>query len=692
MFMKEGSRTMRNSVKEKKKRRLGVSGKMMIGVTVPIIAILIALAIIVSIVVVNIISDLKNTDVANQSDAISKQIPEYFETYFVSQEYIIDRPSIQQIFEELDESSSTFRFENSETYDAVMRDLQYADELAGSAGQSVWIAGMKNSELIQSDGYISDSSYEVTERAWYNSLLATNGRRALSPVYEDVATGKLVVTAVTPYFNDSGEMIGAVGIDLSMDELTAYLSEIAIGETGYVTVYDSDRNIVYHPDSSLVMTNMSEIAYSENMKELLENDKTSEVIKYQRGEQSFYGATFYVSEYAWSVLACMPEAEYIQETMLVISILIGGFLLCIVIAAVVCVFRTRKIVSPLKSIGAVAQEFAKGNLNSDIKRNTDDEIGDLEEVFAQTQDNLKAIISDIGHVLKEISQKNLDVDTSSTYLGDFAQIERSLKGITGRLNGIMSQIGVTAGQVDSGANQVSSGAQSLAQGATEQASSVEELSAMISEALQKTKQMANSSREASAKADNAGTVMEDSSQKMNLMLEAMDRINAEANEIQKIIKTIEDIAFQTNILALNAAVEAARAGVAGKGFAVVADEVRNLAAKSSDASKSTADMIVRALDAVKDGTVLARDAATTLSDAAVDVKDVVGRIGDVSNELTSHEEVMQTLAVGVDQISSVVQTNSATAEESAAASEEMSAQATVLKEIIHEFNLKPETN
>ena len=236
-------------------------------------------------------------------------------------------------------------------------------------------------------------------------------------------------------------------------------------------------------------------------------------------------------------------------------------------------------------------------------------------------------------------------------------------------------------------DQVSSGAQALSQGATEQASSVEELAASINEISNNINQTAQQAQDASDKSMQVGEKAGESNNRMHDMLQAMADINASSGEIGKIIKTIEDIAFQTNILALNAAVEAARAGAAGKGFAVVADEVRNLASKSAEASKNTAVLIENSLQAVENGKRIADETAQSLEVVISDIQEASSLMGSIAKAATDQAESISQITLGIDQISSVVQTNSATAEESAAASEELSGQAQILNELVRKFRL-----
>ena len=672
---------------EKKHFRLGVSGKMILNIAIPIAIILIILAIIITSMVVNTIRALQNKDIESQMDAVSSQVTQYFDPFFVSGQFISDRPSVRQIMAQMEQSPATYRFEMSPLYQQVLRDLQYADTVGGETVQGVWLAGVKNNQFIQSNGYVTDASFDITGRIWYQLLKQNPGENIMTPAYTELSTGNLVVTVAIPYNNAAGEMIGVVGLDLSLDTLKEYFSQIKIGENGYITLYDSSQNIIYHPDSTNLMKNLKDIPYSDNIKQPLENNRSSEVIKYQRDGKTYYGGTCFIERYYWTVLACMTGSEYMRQITMIFVILAIGFLLCIVITSLICLFRTRALVRPLRLIGQVAQKFAEGNLSSDIERQTNDEIGELEEVFAHTQASLKRIISDIAYVLGEISNKNLTAQTSALYRGDFVQIQQSLHGITDAMKETMSQVRTAAGQVDAGANQVASGAQALAQGSTEQASSVQELSASASEISQKISYTAEQAEHANEQSKFAGEKLGLCTDKMHDLVSAMGEIKQTSDTIRGIIKTIDDIAFQTNILALNAAVEAARAGAAGKGFAVVADEVRNLAGKSAEASKKTQELILNSIEAVNKGSLLASDTASVLEEASAYAEQFITAVMEISQNATKEAEAIAQITQGLNQVSSVVHTNSATAEESAAASEELSGQAAMMQSLISAFRI-----
>ncbi len=334
--------------------------------------------------------------------------------------------------------------------------------------------------------------------------------------------------------------------------------------------------------------------------------------------------------------------------------------------------------------------LVEGDLSAPVPETRgQDETAELTRSTAEMVTGLNTIINDVSYLLNEMANQNLDINSShrEAYVGEFQTILLSMRTLKVNLSDTMRRIDAAASQVSSASNQVSNGAQSLSQGSVEQASAVEELAATISD-------ISNSAVTTAAAAQEAGNYVEKAGAQLGVSIEhvkdlntAMDKISTSSQEISKILATIENIAFQTNILALNAAVEAARAGAAGKGFAVVADEVRNLASKSDEAAKATKELIETSISAVAEGSRAVTTVTESLEQTGVLAGNVTTQMDIVVKAVEEQTSAITQVTEGVDQISAVVQTNSATAEESAAASEELSAEAASLKQLVDQFTL-----
>jgi len=370
------------------------------------------------------------------------------------------------------------------------------------------------------------------------------------------------------------------------------------------------------------------------------------------------------------------------------NIILGVVLVSVLLSLLIAFLISRSISRPVKKLAQASQRMAQGDLSVEIQTNSKDEIGLLSEAFSETVTSIRSYINDIKRNLAKVEQGDLTVSSDLEYKGDFVELKESVQGIVNKFRDILTRINTSAEQVAAASSQSSAGTQALAQGATEQAGSVEELSATISDISQHVKRTSEYASDANRNMNQVNSEVELCSGHMEEMVREMTQISDASQRIGKIIKTIEDIAFQTNILALNASVEAARAGTAGRGFAVVADEVRNLSGKSSEAVKNTTALIRDSIREVGNGTKIVNETAGSLSRVVESMKETAQTVEQISEAARKQAEAIMQVNLGVDQISGIVQTNSATAEENAAESEELFEQAQMLKNMVGGFKLE----
>ena len=506
---------------------------------------------------------------------------------------------------------------------------------------------------------------------------------------ENADTGKASFYMTVPIL-DGDRFLGIVTTEIS----TEVFNELDMSTLGYENVFfdvlDNQNNFVYSNNPDAKGKNLGDLIGQKYSDMLVEKMQSKEAF-FQRDSQVRYYVPLQIEGVDWWVQTAMTIPHFDQEKNQLLFALILSEVIIFILVQIINFLRISNALKPLKKISEAGKEVAGGNFDVEIHYPQQDEIGELSRSISEVIGRSKKIVFDLRDRLDAMAGGNFTENLESEeYVGDYAPLLESLKHIQEDMNKTLQEVHASSVQVLSSAEQVNTGAQSLSQGATEQASSIEELSANMQDISHSIQASTKTAGEAYKLQGEAGVAVLQSNEKMEEMRKAMDDITAKSNEISKIIKTIDDIAFQTNILSLNAAIEAARAGAAGKGFAVVADEVGNLAQKSAKAAQNTGLLIEETIEAVEKGAKITEETAESLNSVSKSTEEVNTLIEKISSASSKDLEGITSLNQGLQQISSVVQANSATAEQSAAASEELTGQANKMNELVERFQLKEE--
>ena len=618
----------------------------------------------------------------------------------------------QALVNEMDEVAHTASNTISNQLESVVNaitqisaDADFSDVADVSAIRSKCISVARDNsmyvkvDMTDRDGKgLNDDSLNWSDDPAYREVIETNKAVVGEPYFYE-KTGKVVMDVTVPIIsNDINKLLRAVlRITVDVNVFSNVIGQISIGDTGYAMVVDAKGNIIAHPDSELIPQQMNYISLaSQDGSYQTMADCVSSAIAGESGfgEVTLDGVSKYVS-YApisnaegWSCIMVATPSEHTQS--IYNSVIIGMIVavVCFALSVLMIITIVKKIIKPVKQCSDQIVTLSQGNLHQpplDFGNNIDKEISQLSESTNLISKNINEVITDINNMLESLGKGDLTYKPADVYFGDFAPLKDSYEHIMISLNKIMNNINKAGQLVATGSQQVADAAGNLSGGATKQAASVEELSASLNEVAEKVNRNAARATDAADNSAKATSLVESGNEQMNGLLDAMREIDDTSKEIAKIIRTIDDISFQTNILALNAAVEAARAGEAGKGFAVVADEVRNLAGKVADAASTTTELIKNSIKAVENGTKIANQTAETLKEIVTTTTETTGLVSDISTACAQQAEAIEQITVGVDQISSVVQTNSATSEECAAFAQELSVQANVLDDMVSKF-------
>ena len=561
--------------------------------------------------------------------------------------------------------------------------------------------GFEDNTAIMGSGYPIENEYswwKATERDWYRLAMSNPGSAAVSSLYVDTATGDLCITAARAVMR-GGTVIGVVGIDILVNVLQDMVNSLKIDDVGYSMLLDANGNILIHPDKDYApdaQGNFQNLAtvkngtYANLWRTLSAGDSVYQ-LKDAAGVEKYYTEST-LGTTGWRLVSVLPVSEIMQSIYNIILIIVPVTLLILALSALLIFVQVRSNISV--PIAPAAAFFNKSGTTGDIELGQEDVA--IITKYSNRPDEIGQLIRSAAAFVQRITEISdaLELVSGGDLTGNFKPLSAkdklglSVQKMTESMNDVFNEISSSTVQFNNGSKQIADRAQALAQGATEQAASVEQLSSSIAEIAEMTKKNATMAEKAAQLSDTIKTNAVKGSRQMDEMMDAVNQINESSGSIGKVIRVIDDIAFQTNILALNAAVEAARAGQHGKGFAVVAEEVRNLAAKSAEAAKDTGVLIENSIEKANLGVRIAGETAESLTGIVTGINESSQLVGEIAKSSEEQSQGIDQINIGIDQVAQVVQHNSASAEEEAASSEEMSSQATLLHELISQFKLK----
>lgn len=560
---------------------------------------------------------------------------------------------------------------------------------AGEKNEDIFAVyfGWTDGRAIFSDGWEPDADWISYERDWYIGAAEKPGQPYITEPYTDAFTGQLCIT-ISMAVVENGKISGVCAADIMLDVLAEIVNKGAVTEDGYAFLTDSAGNILFHPNQAYMPSGetfqkMQEIEnghFAHLWEQTAENDSSIKMGN-AGGVENYYTAQT-LSLSGWRFYTAVPAALVNQPTRQLQVVIIPIAVAIVAIVALALYWLIKKIVlRPVREITQTAQQLAQGDTAIQFHAKYEGEMGELADSFRFIANATETKAKATARIAAGDLSAQVPVSSDKDVIGN------ALTKLLASLQQIITHISTASSHVLESSTQIAANSQTLAQGATEQAGSVSELSTSIGDI---TAQLRENERRTKTASEAGGNILENvqkGNEQMGRMTAAVNDIQSASNSISRVIKVIEDIAFQTNILALNAAVEAARAGQHGKGFAVVADEVRTLAAKSAEAANETTQLIQNSIDKAEEGARIAGETSESLQAIMDAIGDTVTIIREISEVSADQAKQMAQIELGIEQVNVVVAANAATSEESAASAQELSSEAHVLSSIVQQFRL-----
>lgn len=644
---------------------------------------------VIAVAAISIVSLVLNSsnkqELVLQSQSAANNLSSFFGQYAKATQLLAVNPQIVQV---LTETGPGDAIGQAAQMDTVMENLIHVAESDPDNLMAVWIADLDANVITQSDGFTSGEGWDITGRGWYSCI--ETGETVLTEPYVDSSTGNLILSAASPVCDPAtGQVLGAAGMDISMEHVMNVMGQYKIGKRGSILLLSKSGTFVYHPQEDMLQKNIADVNISKNVADAIASGK-EQFLKYKVSGTSKYGVMTQAGGTGYIVLSNLPLSEYYEMLVKLAVVLVVVF----VAGTLLIVFSIKKsaasLTKPIQELNHTAQQLAAGNLDVQFHIAADNEIGELGRSIGDTVSRLKeyiVYIDETANVLANLSQGRLSIELKQDYVGEFQKLKTALLDISNSMNEVMKGIHESAEHVSIGASELSDASQMLAEGAEMQASAVDELSATSASVLDQVQISRSNAEHSAAETGNVAAMMQQSNEKMQQMMEAVNNIHTTSQKVVGIIQTIEEIADQTNLLSLNASIEAARAGEAGKGFAVVADEIGKLALESSEAAATTKELIGISMDEIQKGNLLAAGVMESIQKSVNAMAHVSELIRTTAENAATQASNMEQINTGIEEIAQGVQDNSATSQETSATSQELASQAALLNEMVQKFEL-----
>ncbi len=663
---------------QKKERRKTISQVMLFRLTIATVIVNFLLLCIIGTYTKNLFRNAKEEYLLEISANISSTINQTMEEYISVTRVLAQGETIGQV---LAESTKANPMHQHSMSDIAVKEMGKVAALY--SGDVVYIALLSVAQdgyLLSSGGY-SDASFSFATRPYYQAV--TTKSAYVTEPYLDVETGTLVVSVTYPVFADNGSVTGVILLDLSTSFVSQLVVDSHFGDSGHSAILDANNNIIACSDSSLVGQPYTQLGFTGLDSHIA--TPSASLIKYTHEGTEEIGSVRTVGTYGWKVITGMDYREYDDNSINTLRMLLWNMIVSAIVVVVMALNTVRTSLKPLADIKKAMHELSMGNTHYELDYVSQNEIGELAEDLRYTTRNLANYIDEINRLLRSYSCGDFTAESNMEFIGDFADIQKSIQEFTTLISQALDGIKQTVDQVSQGSEYVASGAQSLADGSLKQSDGIILLNNHIDAITEKVKNNVSNVQYVNKCSHEMAEGLRTGGKQMEELVASMDEISRTSEGIQKIVKTIEDVAFQTNILALNAAVEAARAGTAGKGFAVVADEVRSLSTRTSDAVHETTEMIEETAAAIRTGGIIMKSTVDGLSSVMGALDGFMGALDSITLASEEQADAIDEISHNVGEITQVMQQNSAISEESAATSEELSSQAAVMKDTVSQF-------